>query len=471
MEEYKGLLVNFISSWSPRICGIASFTQDTVDSIAAYDDTVKEIRMYPIDKSGLRYLYPIRNNKHVIRQLDTSSWKEVSKYIRELSHRKEIHEGYKSVVVLEHEFGLDGTGEDNNYNLVAKILKEDKIPTIAVLHTVKRICSDHEKSVLQELSKNCTQLVVLTPSALGILKESYDIKNVVYVPHGIPKIDKGISKKDRKRRFGLEDKIVIGTPGLMSKGKGIEDGILGYHKFLQNINKKAQSKFIYVIAGQTHPNVLAENNGQDPYREVLWDLCGSLENPSLNPLETKDENINKDGKLNLDDCRILFVNTHLGDNTLVDFIASEDTGILPYRDKQQSSSGIFFYHAGIGTPCASAGNVCAKDLFSTKKGKVFHINRLLSLDENEDKDKKFEREVRGVIFNTGDPNIHKQIAQSIGYNLQNSARIESNILKIGYPMSWPVVGAEYVGLFVELLTNTKTRHQRIPFARSIQDFE
>ena len=68
MMEYKGLALNFISTWSPRVCGIGSFTQDTVSALALYEEDVRAIKIHPIDKDGLRYIYPIKE-KHMIFQL------------------------------------------------------------------------------------------------------------------------------------------------------------------------------------------------------------------------------------------------------------------------------------------------------------------------------------------------------------------------------------------------------------------
>jgi glycosyltransferase involved in cell wall biosynthesis len=452
MADYKGLLVNFVSSWTPRVCGVGSFTQDTTAAIATYEDSVKQIKIHPIDKTGLRYTNPPIRKKHVIRQLDTSSWKEVGNMIVERSHRRKLEDGFQSIVVLEHEYGLDGNGQDNNFNYIAQILKQGKVPTIAVLHTVKKEANEHEKRVLQQLSRNCNQLVVLSPSGIDTLKDFYGIKNVTYISHGVPEIDRSISKRDRKAKFGLEDKFVIGTHGLVSKGKGLGYGIEAYEKFLGMVEPSFRKNIVYLIGGQTHPEVLARNNGKDSHREELWKLC---ERKNLNPFETKSENINEDKRIeDFNDHRVIFINTHLGDNTLLNLISAEDVGLTPYTDPQQISSGIIFYHAGIGTPCVSSDNVCAKDLYRNRKGEHFYIKKIL------EKDEKFREEVSGVLTEIGNTD---QIAQGIKYVFENSPTIESNILKKGPTLAWSVIGAEYVKLFTDLVTDKETNTCQIPF--------
>jgi len=427
------------------------FSQDTAKAIDVYENTIKQIKIHPIDKNGLKYIHPIRD-KHVIKQLDTSSWADATTIISG-RNRKWCEEGFKSVVILEHEYGLDGNGRDNNFNYVAKRLKAECIPTIAVLHTVLQKPNTHQKKVLQELSENCSQLIVLSPSAIDILKDGYNIENVTYIPHGVPEIDRSISKQDRKSGFGLEGKFMVGTTGLVSPGKGLKYGIEGYSKFLKMVNPDFAKNIIYVISGQTHPEIIDYNNGKDPHRKELLDLC---ENLGLNPIETKNERINRDRKINLEDHRVIFVNAHLGDNTLTNLISATDVGLTPYKSPQQISSGILFYHAGIGTPCVSSDNICAKDLYRNRKGEHFYIEDLLKRK----KDEKFHKEVSGVLAEIGNTD---QIGQGLRYAFEHIPTIESNILKKGLPMAWPVVAAEYVKLFTDLVSNKKTNICQIPF--------
>ena len=70
-KEHNGFSVSFISSWRPRLCGIASFAEDTVDALGFYEHDIRKIEIHPIDKDGLTYRFPIKQ-KHVIRQLDST---------------------------------------------------------------------------------------------------------------------------------------------------------------------------------------------------------------------------------------------------------------------------------------------------------------------------------------------------------------------------------------------------------------
>ena len=52
MNQFSGFSVNFISTWFPRHCGIANFTEQTATALYLYEDDIKHIKFHPIDKDG-----------------------------------------------------------------------------------------------------------------------------------------------------------------------------------------------------------------------------------------------------------------------------------------------------------------------------------------------------------------------------------------------------------------------------------
>ncbi|MDD5192442.1 MAG: glycosyltransferase [Candidatus Nanoarchaeia archaeon] len=433
-KEYKGLALNFISTWSPRRCGIGSFTQDTVGALALREEDVKVIKIHPIDKDNLGYIFPI-TEKHIIRQMDTSSWANAAEIIIARNHKQWSENGLRSITILEHEYGLDGDGEDNNFNLIARRLKEERLPSVAVLHTLLQNPNDHQKRVIQELGENCSKLIIITPTAKDILKDKYNIntEKIEYIPHGIPLENRDISREDMKQKFDLGGKVVISTPGFVSPGKGLEYGILGFSEFLKKVSPDFRKNVVYVIAGQTHPDELAKNDGEDYYRRKL-------------------EKIVEENKL---EENVIFMDEHLGDRKLYDFIRASDVGIIPYTNPDQISSGILSYFVGIGTPCVSTNFIYARDLFSDGKGMPFHIDDLVNSNDD-----NFKSEVSGVLVNFNDPD---SIAKGSRYVFENYHTTESNEYGKGVRMGWPVVAANMVSLFVTLIKDKKTNVCRIPF--------
>jgi glycosyltransferase involved in cell wall biosynthesis len=440
MNKYNGILVNLISTWSPRICGIGNFAQDTTKSLALYQDQIKDIKIHPIDKDDLSYVFPPVKEKHIINQLDSGSYSRAGSMIAERGHRRWAQDGLKSVAVLQHEYGLDGNGHDNNYNLIAKMLKEEKIPTVAVLHTILSKPEDWQRNVLQELGENCTRLVVLTPSGREILtnpefKYNIDPEKVVYIPHGIPEIKRDISKEDYKTKFGLEGRVIIGTPGLISSGKGLKYAARGFAEFLKFVEPSYRKNINQIFLGATHPEVVKHDG------EVYRNECfAEAEELGLNPIEVTDGKINPKRDLDLDKHKLIFVNSHVGDSTLKNFIGATDIGLTAYKNPQQISSGILFYHTGLGIPCVSSDYVCARDLLSDGSGHLvkYELNGKINPDN---------------------------IAKGLINVFENYDKMQSKTLKKGVRMAWPVVGAELNHLFTSLVKSKKTNICRIPFIR------
>jgi len=271
MSEYKGFYINFVSTWYPRLCGIATFTEHTARALDLYEDDILEIKIHPIDKNGLTYHFPVRS-KHIIHQLDSSSWIDAAEMIIGRYRRNEP-QGVKTVAILEHEYGLDGNGRDNNYNEIAGRLNEEGVPNIVVLHTVLQEPDDYQKRIIQGFGENCDRLVIITPGCREILRTVYGIDEdkIVHIPHGVPESKRRMSNRDAREKWGLENRFVVSTIGLLSEGKGIEYGIRGFSKFLQEIEPGHREKMVYLVVGETHPEAL-ERHG-DSYREKLREIA------------------------------------------------------------------------------------------------------------------------------------------------------------------------------------------------------
>ncbi len=211
MPEFKGFSVNFISTWYPRICGIANFTEHSIKAIGLNEEDIRHIKIHPIDKNDLTYHYPIRD-KHVIKQMDSSSWIDAANMIIERC-RKNEGKGIRTVAILEHEYGLDGNGKDNNYNEIARRLKNSGVPNVVVLHTILKHPDDYQRDVLQQFEENCDRLVIITPSSKEILEKVYGIddEKIVHIPHGIPETHKKMSRTDAKEKWELAGKYIIST--------------------------------------------------------------------------------------------------------------------------------------------------------------------------------------------------------------------------------------------------------------------
>lgn len=104
----------FVSTYPPRECGIATFTQDLVNAIEKYNDVR---RCYIIALSKDKHIYDNR----VLYDINQDKF---SNYVKaaNLINMSDI-----DVVVIEHEYGIFG-GEDGDYIIpFVKLIKNQSL--------------------------------------------------------------------------------------------------------------------------------------------------------------------------------------------------------------------------------------------------------------------------------------------------------------------------------------------------------
>jgi glycosyltransferase involved in cell wall biosynthesis len=435
MPEFKGFSVNFISTWYPRICGIANFTEHSVKAIDLNEEDIRNIKIHPIDKNGLTYHYPVRD-KHVIKQMNPSSWIDAVEMIIE-RHRKNDAKGIRTVAILVHEYGLDGNGRDNNYNDVARRLKNAGVPNVVVLHTILKHPDDQQQDVIQQFGEHCDRLVIITPSSKDVLTQVYGIddKKIVHIPHGIPETHKKMTRTDAKEKWGLAGRYVISTIGLVSKNKGIEYGIRGFSRFLDAVHPDFREKMVYLIAGQTHPEELAKLGGKDPYREMLYEIA---KEEGLNPIRLKATK----KLVSFEDNKVIFLNHYLTDGEYIELVKASECTLLPYRNPEQNSSGTLAYSIGLGTAVVATKFRYAEDIFSDNHG---------------------HPDGSGVLIDFTDEG---EIAKGLREAFENLTEIEAKTYQKGAIMGWSVVGKQYLNLLYQIsMKPTEIESAHIHFLR------
>jgi glycosyltransferase involved in cell wall biosynthesis len=416
MSEYKGFHINFVSTWYPRLCGIATFTEHTARALDLYEDDILEIKIHPIDKNGLTYHFPIRP-KHIIHQMDSSSWIDAAEMMIGRYHRKKPR-GINTIPILEHEYGLDGNGRDNNFNEIARRLKEAGVPNIVVLHTLLQNPNDHQRRVIQEFGENCDKLVIITPSCKEILRTVYDIdeNKIVHIPHGVPEPTKRLSSRDAREKLGLERRLVVTTIGLVSEGKGIEYGIRGFSKFLKEIKPQYKDKLLYLIVGEIHPEVL--NKRGDSYWRKLYEIA---EDEGLNPVE-----VTENRKIDFPKSSVVFLRKYLMIDDYIELIKATHTTLLPYLDPDQVSSGNLAYSIGLETPVVATKFRYARDMFSDDQGRP---------------------NGSGILVNSKNDD---EIAKGLRKVFENLTQIGTKAYQKGAALRWSVVGKQYVNLLYDV---------------------
>jgi glycosyltransferase involved in cell wall biosynthesis len=246
------------------------------------------------------------------------------------------------VVLLQHEFGIFG-GRDGEY--VLSLADELAQPLVVTLHTVLSKPSPHQARVLADVCAHAQLVIVMTETARRLALEAGicdDIK-IRVVPHGAPALLAERARNPRRagRYAWVGDRFLLSTFGLLSPGKGIETMLEALPRVVER-----RPEMLYVIAGQTHPEV-ARREGER-YRSHLERLA----------LE-----------YGLDD-NVIFDDRFLVDEELADLLVATDVFVTPYREREQIASGALTFGLAAGCAVVSTPYWYAEDMLRSGAGQL-----------------------------------------------------------------------------------------------------
>lgn len=313
----------YVTTFPPRECGIATFTQDLTNSFDEMYNPREEAKIVAmnLDKTSL---YPYDKKKVIfqISQPDEESYIKAAQYLNNLDQ--------VTLVNIQHEFGIFG-GSYGSHLLV--FLRELKKPVVVTFHTVLPTPNKELHDIVFAINNHICGIVVMTQSSKNILVKDYSIDpdKISIIPHGIHAVIFTDSKK-AKHDLGYSKNITISTFGLLSKGKGIEYGI----EAMASIVKKFPNA-VYLIIGATHP-VILKNEGEK-YRNTL---------------------VKKVHNLKLEN-NVFFYNKYLKINELLHFLEATDIYLALPQDPNQAVSGTLSYALGSGKPVISTSFAQAKE--------------------------------------------------------------------------------------------------------------
>lgn len=327
--------IAYIATYTPRECGIGTFTNNLFKSMLAGDANPNEENkgfVIALNDNELTYKYP-EEVKLTIRQDHQEDYIKAVKYIN-LSGA--------DVCILQHEFGIFG-GQSGVY--ILPLLHRLEVPLIVTLHTILKKPSYNEKAVLKEICKMAQKIVVMNHKAVEFLTTIYDVpkEKIALIEHGVPDIH--FSPEKSKKEFKLENNKVLLTFGFIGRSKGIETVI----KALPEVVKK-YPELIYIVLGKTHPNVL-RHSGEE-YRISLLRLAKNLQ------LEN----------------HVVFLNEFIDEQDLFKYLYACDIYITPYLNEAQITSGTLSYAVGVGAAVLSTPYWHASELLANGRGRLFDFN-------------------------------------------------------------------------------------------------
>lgn len=328
--------VLFLSTYPPRACGIATFTQDLVNALREESGSAPSIAAV----SDSAYSYP-PEVKFTLDQLDPNSYLETA---------QRINLSGADLLMIEHEFGIYG-GRAGEYLL--KLTKLLKIPYFLTLHTVLPNPKTMQHDILAKLAAGCRKIVTMSSSSVQILREVYgaDPDKIAVIPHGVPEMEVE-DREQLQEEIGIGGRFVVSTFGLLSPGKGLEYGIGAVARVAQK-----HPEILYLILGQTHP-VIREKYGEQ-YRKKLEE---------------------KVTELGIQD-NVRFVNRYLTKEEIILYLTVSDVYMTPYLEKDQAVSGTLAYAAGYGRVIISTPYPYAREMLADGRGFLAKFRSTVSLEK------------------------------------------------------------------------------------------
>lgn len=317
----------FITSYPPRECGIATYSQDLITALNNKFSQSFTLRICPLESDNERHLYA----KEVKYILNTDHKEAFSKLSDEINADPDI-----SLVLIQHEFGLYAKQEDAFQEFLESVNK----PVITVFHTVLPHPSDPLKQRVQDISDVSQFIIVMTNTSANILADDYEIKKekINIIAHGTHLV-KHSDKELLKKRRNLSGKKILSTFGLLSSGKSIETTL----NALPAIVAK-EPDVLFLIIGKTHPTVVKEEG--EKYREMLEAKVTELA-------------IHK---------HVQFINQFLPLSDLLDYLQLTDIYLFTSKDPNQAVSGTFSYAISCGCPVISTPIPHAREVLQNDCG-------------------------------------------------------------------------------------------------------
>ncbi len=162
----------FIGNYLPRQCGIATFTTDLCEAIAAEDLDLKCIAL-PVNDTATGYAYPA-HVRFELTEKDLDSYRRAADF---------LNINNVDLVCLQHEYGIYG-GRAGSH--VLALLRELNMPVVTTLHTVLREPDAEQQRVLEQVAALSDRLVVMSERGKEFLQNIYHVpaEKVDFIPHG-----------------------------------------------------------------------------------------------------------------------------------------------------------------------------------------------------------------------------------------------------------------------------------------------
>jgi len=334
--------VAIVSTYPPRPCGIAVFSSDLREALTRTSSGIDvSIASMVRDAAG-------DHPPEVMTTIRQGVLSDYAAAAEELSSRVDV-------VLIEHEFGIFG-GDSGDF--VLTLARRLTVPMVVTLHTVLSEPSAEQASTLRVLCRQAAMVTVFTETARRMVIEAdlVDPARVSVVTHGAPDLLARVARSAGPNGHSadvplaiteqpsgilerLEQRTVLATFGLISASKGLELVLEALPSIVA-----AHPDVCYLIAGQTHPEVVKQEG--ERYRRGLERLVRDLGLTG----------------------HVIFVDRFLTVEELAVLLGGTDLYLTPYRSREQIVSGALTFAVAAGCAVVSTPYFYAVDLLRSGAG-------------------------------------------------------------------------------------------------------
>lgn len=319
-----------LSSYPPRECGIATYSQDLIRSLNGKFSNSFSIKVCALETGDSKFLYPPEVKYSLITSLEA----EYERMAITLNNDKLI-----KIVLVQHEFGFFARQEQAFLQFLSSLSK----PVVIVFHTVLPNPDEKLKAKVKRITADCQSIIVMTHTSADILMNDYGIpqQKISVIAHGTHLVPH-LSEKFLKEKYNLKGRKVLSTFGLLSSGKGIKTTLKALPAIIEQC-----PEVLFLVIGKTHPEVVKTEG--ETYREILHEVVK---------------------RLNLEE-HVRFINRYLPLTELLEYLQLTDIYLFTTNDPLQAVSGTFAYAMSCACPIISTPIPHAKEVLTEDTGIIF----------------------------------------------------------------------------------------------------
>lgn len=328
----------FITSYPPRECGIATYSQDLIKALNNKFKLSFKIKICPLESKNEHHVYS-EPTQYILNTDQSNAFHNLATKINDNDAIQ--------IVLIQHEFGFFRKNEADFRQFLNSVLK----PVILVFHTVLPNPNELLKENVKKITESAHSIIVMTSSSAKILINDYGVtpEKISIIAHGthlVPHSDKALLKE----KYKLTGRNVLSTFGLLSSGKSIETTLDALPKII-----KKNPDVLFLIIGKTHPSVLKEEG--EKYRLML---------------EAKIEALQLQN-------HVQFINSYLSLSNLLEYLQLTDIYLFTSKDPNQAVSGTFSYAMSCGCPIVSTPIPHASEVLCGGSGIIIDFGNVQQL--------------------------------------------------------------------------------------------